>query len=225
MAADGAPEGTVLVADRQTAGRGRHGRSWHSPAGAGFYGSVLLRPDVPIARAHVLTFVAAVAVAETIAALGVPNVEIKWPNDVLLDGRKTSGILVETGNIDHRVDVAIAGIGVNLLREAVPFDLADRATSLEDAGVRLTNVEFAIPLLDAFDRWYATMLAGDDHAVLARWASLAPMVKDRAVTIDDGQTVFDAVTNGITPDGRLRVRRPSGEQLALAAGDVSLGGR
>ena len=225
LASRGAPEGTVLVADEQTAGRGRHGRAWSSPAGAGFYGSILLRPELAPRDLQLLTFLAAVAVAETLAGLGVGAVEIKWPNDVLVRGRKICGILNEASFLGGTIEWAIVGIGVNLRPEAIPPDPMLKATALESEGIRITNVELLTPLVAALDRHYVTFLTHGPEPLVARWLELAPMARGRDVTVDDGMSVYDAVTDGVTSDGRLRVRRAGGEVVELAAADVSLGSR
>ena len=225
LATEGAPEGTVLVADAQTAGRGRHGRSWSSPAGAGFYGSVLLRPDLAPRDAQLLTFLAAVAVAETLSELGVAEVEIKWPNDVLVRGLKVCGILNEASFLGERIEWAILGIGVNLRPEAIPPDAMLPATALETEGVRITNVELLVPLMAALDRHYAAFLANGPAPLVARWLELTPTARGRDVVVSDGASIYDAVTDGVTPDGHLRVRRADGTLVELSAADVSLGRR
>jgi BirA family biotin operon repressor/biotin-[acetyl-CoA-carboxylase] ligase len=223
MAERGAPEGTVVVADEQTAGRGRFGRSWSSPAGAGFYGSFLLRPSVAGPRAQLLTLLAAVAAAEAIAGLGLAGVEIKWPNDVLVGGRKVCGILNETGLLGDEVDWVVIGIGVNLDDEAIPPGIRQPATSLANAGVEATAAAVTDGLLVSLDGWYARFLAEGARPVLDRWHDLAPMAIGRRVTIDTGAEVFEATTDGLTPAGLLRVFR-DGRRIELSAADVSLSG-
>jgi BirA family transcriptional regulator, biotin operon repressor / biotin---[acetyl-CoA-carboxylase] ligase len=221
LAERGAPEGTVVVADEQTAGRGRHGRAWNSPAGAGFYGSLLLRPPVSPPRAQLLTLLAAVAAAEALAALGAPAVEVKWPNDVLVGGGKACGILNETGLLGEAVDWVVLGIGVNLTDEAIPPEVAMPATSLAAAGVAATAAGVTDALLAAIDRWYERFLSEGDLPLLDRWRELAPMAEGRRVTVATGSEVFEGTTDGLTPSGFLRVLR-DGRVVELSAGDVSL---
>jgi BirA family biotin operon repressor/biotin-[acetyl-CoA-carboxylase] ligase len=222
LAAAGAREGTVVVADAQDAGRGRQGRAWHSPAGAGFYGSVLLRPGPGAGAAQFLTFAAAVAVAEALEGLGVAGVEVKWPNDVLVGGRKACGILTESSFLGERLEWAVVGIGINLTRVAVPPGLDDSVTSLEEAGVSVSAVAIRAPLLASLDRWYSALLESGAAAVLARWEALAPMARGRRVTVAAGGESFEATTAGLAPDGRLRVQR-EGEVVEISAADVTLG--
>lgn len=225
LAVAGAPGGTVVVADEQTAGRGRHGRSWSSPAGAGFYGSLLLRPELEARQVQALTFVAALAVAEMLGELGVTNVELKWPNDVLVNGRKICGILCEAAFVEQRVAWAVVGIGVNLTNDAVPTAPLVSATSLAEVGARASSVDVLGPLLEAFGRWYVALLEDGPPGVLERWASLAPSATGAEVTVDDGRESYPATTDGLTADGHLRVRRPDGSFVELSAADVTLGRR
>lgn len=222
LATGGAPEGTVVVADGQTAGRGRFQRSWNSPAGAGLYASILTRPRLRPTDAQVLTFVAAIAVAEALGRLGLDRVEIKWPNDVLARERKICGILTESSLLEGHVDWAVVGVGVNLLDVAVPDDLHAVATSLEGEGVRATSFEVLEPLLESFDRWYGSLVERGSEPVLRRWAELAPMASGRDVRVDDGREVFDGTTEGMTPRGVLLVRRADGTLVEVTAADVTL---
>jgi BirA family biotin operon repressor/biotin-[acetyl-CoA-carboxylase] ligase len=149
-AAAGAPEGLVVVADSQTAGRGRRGHTWHSPPGAGVYLSLLLRPKVPAAEAVALPLRAGLATCRALRALGLEPV-LKWPNDVLVGGRKVAGILVEsvTGR-EGLVDVAVVGIGVNVAAHPMPADIAHTATSIESAlGRPVPRADLAARLLRA----------------------------------------------------------------------------
>jgi BirA family biotin operon repressor/biotin-[acetyl-CoA-carboxylase] ligase len=223
MAAAGAPEGTIVIANEQEAGRGRNGRSWHSPAGAGFYGSILLRPPIAQREAQFLTFVAAIAVAEAIASFGVRKIEIKWPNDILVAGKKVCGILVETSLFADTVEWVVVGIGINVTREGVPAGSASAATSLEEAGVRTTPTHRRWPLLVALDRWYAALLDAGSRAVLDRWEALAPMTNARRVEVSESGETYWATTRGVTAEGLLRVEREDGTVVDLSAADVSVG--
>lgn len=226
LAAEGAPEGAVVVADEQSAGRGRHGRSWRSPAGAGLYATLLLRPTtLPARAAPALTFAAAVSVAEALASLGVAGVSLKWPNDVLVNGRKVCGVLTEASFAESRVEWAVVGIGVNLTDDAVPEAPVVAATSLEASGVRASRDEALAALLERFGVWYATLLAGGSREVLARWSALAPMARGSEVTVDDGRETYAATTDGLAEAGLLRVRRADGRVAELSAADVTLGRR
>lgn len=222
LAIAGAPDTTVVVARAQTAGRGRLGRSWHSPAGAGLYASVLLRTDLDASRAYLLTLAAAISVAESLAGLGVGGVAIKWPNDVLIRERKVSGILLESGLADGALEWAIVGIGVNVRNAAVPDELRDRATSLEDEGIDVEPPQVLTRVLERLAVWRPGDDGCDDAEIVARWLALAPMVTGTSVRVNDGTTPFEAMTDGLTEDGRLRVRRDDGRVELLSAADVTL---
>jgi len=156
-AAAGAPEGLVVVADTQTAGRGRRGHSWHSPPGVGVYLSILLRPNIPAAEAVALPLRAGLAAWSTVASFCVQRglvPVLKWPNDVLVSGLKVAGILVEsTSGKDGLVDVAVVGIGVNVVAHPMPPELEPTATSLQAAlGRPVARAEVAARLLDELRR-------------------------------------------------------------------------
>ena len=222
LAAAGASDGTVVAANEQTAGRGRLGRSWSSPAGAGLYMSLLVRPRLEAREVQTLTFVAAIAVAETLEGLGIEGAEIKWPNDVLVRGRKISGVLTEASFLDGRLDWAVVGIGVNLTDVAVPPDAAHPATSLAAEGVAATNIELLGLLLGPFGRWYEALVERGPAEVIARWEALAPMARGTAVTVFDGREVYEAMTDGVTANGYLRVRRRDGSTAELTSADGTL---
>ena len=225
LAMEGAPESTVVVARAQTAGRGRLGRTWNSPPDAGLYASVLERPGIEAGRAHVLTLSAAIAVAEAVSGFGVSGVEIKWPNDVLARGRKIAGILTESSMLDGKIDSAVVGIGVNVRQAAVPEELTARATSLEAEGVAVEPLRVLAKVLERLAVWRPRAESAGDEAILSRWLDLAPMAIGAEVHVDDGKSPYDAVTEGITDDGRLLVRRSDGRTEVLAAADVTLRSR
>ena len=132
LAGDGTPEGTVIVAEKQTEGRGRRGRSWFSPPGEGIYTSVILRPPIPPNEAPKLTLLASVALAEALLSLTSLEVSIKWPNDILIRGREAAGILTEIGAEMDRIDYVVIGVGVNVNTpsKGLPPDIAHTATSV-----------------------------------------------------------------------------------------------
>jgi BirA family biotin operon repressor/biotin-[acetyl-CoA-carboxylase] ligase len=227
LAQDGAPEGTVVIADRQTAGRGRLGRSFFSPGGRSLYMSLILRPDLPAEQVHQHVFVAAAAVAETAAAAlpGDVLIEIKWPNDVLLNGRKTSGINLPVQLIEERVASAVLGIGVNVntLPEEFPPELRSIATSLRIArGQPLDRVSFAEELMlrlegeiDAFrDQGFAR--------VLDCWERFFRMHGDTVRVGGPGVArELQGTVEGVDEDGALLLGTPTGRQRILA-GDVTV---
>ncbi len=227
LAASGAPEGTLVIADAQTAGRGRMGRSFWSPGGRSLYMSLLLRPALAAEQVHLFIFAAAVAVAET-ARIYVPagvNLEIKWPNDVLLDGRKTSGINLPAQMDGDRVASAVLGIGlnVNLCSDEVPEELEPIVTSLRIASGRAHDrVEVAEELLARLETRIDRIHAGDFQSVLDAWQNDFQMKGARVRIGGPGvPKEFDGVVEGIGADGALLLDR-NGMKERVLAGDVTL---
>lgn len=200
----------VVLADRQTGGRGREGRSWSSPPG-GIYLSIVLRPDLPPARTGLLTLAAAVATAEAVRAVGVEPV-IKWPNDVLLagDGRKLSGILTESATAGGAVEWAVVGIGVNA--NVDPAALPDGSTSLLEHIGRVRRRDVVQPLLEAFDSRRA-----DPERIRTDWRRHASTPGQRVRIETSGGAVVGRAID-IDDDGGLRVATDGGETV-VAAGD------
>lgn len=248
FASRGAPEGTVVVAAAQDAGRGRFGRSWHSPAGAGLYASIVLRPGLArpglarpglsgpgLARPGLsgpglaprdvqsLTLAAAVAVVEALGSLGAAA-EIKWPNDVLLGGKKVSGILTESSILGDELEWAIVGVGVNVRRGAVPDELRERATSIEEgAGVAASPESVLGALLPALARQYAALCEEGPAVILERWRALAPMASGRRVYVSEtAADSYEATTRGVTAAGLLVVELDDGSRRTLSSADVTL---
>ena len=171
MAENGAKHGTVVVADAQTAGRGRMGRRWVSPAGRNLYVSLLLRPFVPAVDAPRLALVAGVALADAVEAVGVPA-SLKWPNDLYCGGRKAAGILAEMASDPDGVRHVVIGVGINVNMEEADFppDLRDTATSLRIlAGRAFRRVDVLARLLDALGRRYAEFIAGGFASLRDGW--------------------------------------------------------
>jgi BirA family biotin operon repressor/biotin-[acetyl-CoA-carboxylase] ligase len=227
LAREGAAHGTVVIAEGQTAGRGRLGRSFYSPPYRNLYTSVVLRPSLSASDAATVILAAAIAVAETVAtSLASPGaVEIKWPNDVLLDGLKTSGILMELSAEATRVGFLILGIGVNLNldRESFPEEFRSLATSLfSHSGRPVDRVHFT-------RRLFVTLEEVLDVHAERGWDALRPRFQEffrmlgRRIRVSDlagGETT--GVCRGIDPDGALRLEREDGEPTRVLAGDVTI---
>lgn len=219
-AAAGAPEGLVVVAEAQTAGRGRHGRTWCSPPGAGLYVSVVLRPRADIAG--LLTLTGGVALAEAVRECTGFEVDIKWPNDLLApDGRKLAGILVEGSASGGRLEQAVFGYGINVRRGAYPPDVRARATSLEEElGRAVDPTQLLVFTLAALDRRYDDLLEGRAAAVLTRWQELAPRARGATIEWREQGVMRRGVTAGIAENGALLVRTPAG-LTCIVAGEVT----
>lgn len=218
LAEAGAPEGTTVVADAQTAGRGRRGRRWFSPPGAGLYLSAICRPP----DLELLPLLAAVAVAEGVdEATGVVP-EIKWPNDLVVrDGavrRKLAGILAESSGTGAALPYVVLGIGINVRRSAYPPDVAARAVSLEElTGTAVDRGRLLVAVLAALARWRTAVRLHGGALLRARWRDLAPTSEGAPVEIDQADGRRRGVTAGIDPDGALLVRIGSTIERVVSA--------
>lgn len=230
LAAHGAPEGTLVLADRQTAGRGRLGRSFASPPGGGLYLSLLLRPPGPVERLHEHVFAAAVAVADAIRArLPDLDLEIKWPNDVLLGGRKTSGINLPAQIDAGRVVSAILGVGVNVNTglEDFPEEVRPIATSLGLAsGARQDRLGFACELLQRLEREIDALRSDGFAPVLDCWRRYFRMEGAQVRVGGPGVSeAFEGTVEGVDAEGALVLdvlRNGLARSERVLAGDVTL---
>jgi BirA family biotin operon repressor/biotin-[acetyl-CoA-carboxylase] ligase len=225
LARAGAAEGTVVVAETQTAGRGRLGRAWFSPPGSNLYLSVVLRPDIPPARAPQLALVAGSAVAAAIEAEGGVRPALKWPNDVLLDGRKVAGILTEMDSEADRVGFVVLGIGVNLNVSACELAdaLGDTATSVAAAtGHGVDRARFTGRLLGELERRYRRVLdEGFAAGLRAEWEGYSALTgREVTVTGPDGDRRGRVI--GVDGEGALCLAPEGGGVMRVLAGDVTL---
>jgi BirA family transcriptional regulator, biotin operon repressor / biotin---[acetyl-CoA-carboxylase] ligase len=213
-AASGA-EGYVVVADRQDAGRGAHGRSWTSPAGSDLYFSVLLRPALPLTAIAPLTLAVGVAVAEAIDALLDRSLaKVKWPNDVLLEQKKCAGVLVESRAAGPMADAVVVGVGLNVNRETFPPELAGIATSLVLArgdGGAYDRAAVLGALLVSIESWYDRFLAAGPAPIIA---AVEARLAFRAERVRCGG--IEGRVAGISSEGGLRLHTDAGERVALA---------
>jgi BirA family biotin operon repressor/biotin-[acetyl-CoA-carboxylase] ligase len=219
----GAAHGTTWLAEKQTAGRGRRGRTWMSSSGEGLLFSVLLRVDCPPQRLPLLSLLAGLAVRDGVREMApAAPLAIKWPNDVLSGDRKLAGILVEAITVGTRVDAAILGVGVNVHTRVFPDDIADRATSVAlvagAGGAPLDRASLLAAILASFDRDLHVVLARGLGLVRARLES-ADALRGRRVLSDSGD---EGVASGIDDEGRLLVRRDDGSVARWTAGEVHL---
>jgi BirA family transcriptional regulator, biotin operon repressor / biotin---[acetyl-CoA-carboxylase] ligase len=223
LAEAGEPHGAVVLAEEQTAGRGRAGRSWISEKSAGIYCSVLLRPVIPPAFAPLLTLVAGLA-ARDAAAEDLDTVpDIRWPNDLLASGRKFGGILTEMHAEPDRVHYAVVGLGINVNQTKMPEPLAEIATSLRIENGRFhSRLELLIRLLRQLDRYYNQFLAEGAAPILRRFAQVSSYFKGKHVRITTAAESFTGMTAGLDPSGVLRVVRDDGRGTDLVlSGDVA----
>jgi BirA family transcriptional regulator, biotin operon repressor / biotin---[acetyl-CoA-carboxylase] ligase len=226
LAHEGAEQGTVVIAERQTAGRGRLGRAWHSPAGVNIYMTVILRPRIPLAKVSQLSLVAAVAVAQALETIAPGLVALKWPNDIWLRELKAGGIIAEAlTDSSHGLRAVLLGIGINLNLQSddIPPELRGKATSVLIAtGRECDRVHFVASLLEHLGIHYGAAEAGGFSAVRQIYERYFAL-NGRSVTIIDGQTATSGIVRGIDPDGALILETSTGSTRILT-GDVSLEG-
>ena len=221
LAAGGAEEGCVVIADEQTAGRGRQGRSWHSPPGSGLYVSAILRPSHrPDSRAtSLVTLAAGVALAEAIEALTALPADIKWPNDLLVGRRKLAGILAESATSD--LAGIVLGYGINVRAREWPPEIQQRATSLEsELGRPVERWALCAETLAALSHRYRDLAAGRFDAILDAWRRRSPSSCGGRVTWDTPTGPRSGVTDGIDEQGALLVRAGAGVER-IVGGQVT----
>jgi BirA family biotin operon repressor/biotin-[acetyl-CoA-carboxylase] ligase len=218
LASEGAAEGVSIVADEQTAGRGRLQRAWSSPRGAGLYFSILLRPTTRPNYWPLITFMAALAVGDALREACGLETDIKWPNDILSGERKICGILAEA--IDTAAGRAvILGIGINLTENAFPPELANVATSVSEAtGSAPDREQILAALLTALSRWYSQL--NEPGQIIDAWSNRSSYALGKLVQVSNGDDVWQGTTAGVGPDGVLRLRTSSGDIKLVRAGDV-----
>ncbi len=218
-AAKGDPEGTVFLAEQQTAGRGRGSNQWHSVQSDGIYCSVILRPALPPSEILPLSLAAGLAVRAAVREID-PQVDpdLKWPNDALIDGRKFCGILIEMNAEVTRVRHLVVGVGINVNQSSFPEELHSIATSLRRAtGVQWSRIELCAALLKSLDREYRALLAGSGarESILQRFQQHSSWLRGKPVRVEENGA-FEGVTEGLDAAGFLRVRTPEGLRTVLS---------
>jgi BirA family transcriptional regulator, biotin operon repressor / biotin---[acetyl-CoA-carboxylase] ligase len=219
-AAEGASEGNVFLAEEQTAGRGRGAHSWQSARSVGIYCSVVLRPPLPPSDALVLSLAAGLAVRAAIKQIDacVP-VDLKWPNDLLIAGRKVCGILTEMNAEVTRVRYAVVGIGINVNQAKFPEDLRGQTTSLRLAtGSEWSRVDLTAALLKSLDREYRLLIEQKDarQLILQRFAEHSSWARNKQVRIEENGSRIEGTTEGLDSRGFLQVRSAHGLQTILS---------
>jgi BirA family biotin operon repressor/biotin-[acetyl-CoA-carboxylase] ligase len=217
-AAEGAPEGSVFLAEEQTAGRGRGANAWQSPRSTGIYCSVILQPKLPPSEALILSLAAGLAVRAAIEQVDARvQPDLKWPNDLLIEDKKICGILTEMNAEVTRVRYIVVGIGINVNQPTFPAELT--ATSLRlVTGSEWSRVELVAALLKSLDREYRHLVGEADarESILRRFAENSSWVQDKDVRIEENGSAFEGTTEGLDARGFLRVRTPTGVQTVLS---------
>jgi BirA family transcriptional regulator, biotin operon repressor / biotin---[acetyl-CoA-carboxylase] ligase len=218
-AAEGAPEGSIFIAEEQTAGRGRGDHEWHSEPSSGIYCSIILRPQLPPADILILTLAAGLAVQaaiQTMDDLVMPD--LKWPNDLLIDGKKFCGILTEMHAEVARVRYIVMGIGINVNQRSFPEEIKKTATSLRMAtGTEWSRVELCVALLKSVEREHRDLIekAGARDSILRRFEERSSSVRGQAVKVEEPGG-FQGITEGLDARGFLQVRTSEGLRTVLS---------
>jgi BirA family biotin operon repressor/biotin-[acetyl-CoA-carboxylase] ligase len=223
LADRGAPEGTVVIAESQTEGRGRRGRTWFSPAGEGIYVSVILRPVLSPHEAPRLTLMAAVAAAETLLHLTPLNVRIRWPNDILVGGKKLAGILTQVSTEMDAVDYIVVGIGINVNTplKGFPDDLRDRATSIRaEMKEPFPRIRLLRLYLERFEDCYGTFRRSGFQPILERWKELSDII-GRRIRVDLLNHHYRGKVLDVDQDGVLILSDQDGITRRIVSGDVT----
>jgi BirA family biotin operon repressor/biotin-[acetyl-CoA-carboxylase] ligase len=212
----GCPSGTAVVADEQTAGQGRHGRHWDSQKGAGLYVSVVLRLPVAPDSLPLITLALGLATQDAILKATDLECDLRWPNDVMLNGRKCCGILVQLQDA-----AVIAGIGINVNQTAFPAEISKLATSLRMVSGKVQDRERLLnELLSAVDTWCDLLAAEGKDAILRMFTRASSYVNGRRVIVDQGGNSIEGTTEGLDASGFLLLRRPNGQRTTILAGGV-----
>lgn len=223
-AAEGEPQGSVFVAEEQTAGRGRGAHIWHSARSTGIYCSLVLRPEMPPSEVLVLSLAAGLAVRNAIRHIDSRlNVDLKWPNDLLLEGKKVCGILTEMNAEATRVRYIVVGVGLNVNQDAFPEEISREAISLRLAtGTQWSRVELLGALLKSLDQEYRGLLELPDAraSILRRFTENSSWLRGKQVWIDENGKGLEGTTEGLDERGFLRLRTPQGLLKTVLSGTV-----
>lgn len=221
-AMQGSPEGLCVVADEQTAGRGRLERRWVSPKGAGLYCSVVLRPHIAQRSLPLITLMASLAVHDALRRSCDLLTDIKWPNDVLANGRKLCGILSEV--VETTLGRAVVvGIGINLSEESFPAEVSDTATSIESVTNKKPDRDQLLDALLAaiFERYTVLQGKGGEAETVRCWCGASSFANGKRIRLQNADSVIEGVTRGLELDGALRLETDDGQVHQIRAGDVS----
>lgn len=220
----GAPEGTVVIADSQSKGKGRFQRSWYSPAGANIYTSIILRPHIKTSESSQISIMAGVAVAEVLNTHCPGKISLKWPNDVLLSNKKVSGILSLAKIDERKIDFIVLGIGinVNIGRNQFLEEIRNSATSLAmEAGQEISRQELIIRLYENLEKWYKRLLQKGFGSVREKWLELTQMIGQKVQVTFKEETVEGKAT-GIDDDGSLILLTKGNKIINVSAGDATI---
>ena len=228
LASNGASEGTTVIADRQTKGKGRLDRTWVSPPGQNLYISVLFRPRIAAGESPLLTFLASIALYECLKKTGIEEAAIKWPNDLQIDRKKIAGVLTEMKPKGDMVDFVAVGIGVNINMSRAGInkemgDFARHVTSVrENLGREVDRAKFSADLLYELEEWYRIMGKRGKSSILKEWTDRWGGRNEKVRVSIQEQEVFEGTAVGIDESGHLLVKREWGDITGVVAGDITI---
>lgn len=225
LAEDDREHGSLMVADTQTGGKGRRGRSWNSPAGTSISFSLLLRPEFAPNKASMLTLVMAVAVAEVLSKLTDLDVKIKWPNDILINKKKVCGILTEMDAEMDYIHSVIVGVGINVNNDSFPEEITDIATSIRlEKGERCSRADIILGIMDYFEFYYNEFVKAGDLSIFVDLYDSYLINRNETVKVLDPKGEYTGKANGINDYGELIVQKDDGEFVRVSSGEVSVRG-
>ena len=225
LAEKGYPSGTLVVADKQIAGKGRRGRNWESPSGCGIFMTLMLKPDINPNNASMLTLLSALAVAKALADITGKDAKIKWPNDIVIDGRKVCGILTEMSAQFDYINNIVIGIGINVNNSSFPEEISATASSLRllSGGKKYRRAEIIEKIMEYFEKYYSIFLETEDLSALVNEYDAMLVNMKRQVKVLDPKEPFEGTAMGITKTGELIVDTWESRKL-VSSGEVSVRG-
>lgn len=224
LAKDGAPHGTIVVTEYQSKGKGRFDRKWMAAPGSSVMFTIIVKPEIPPVCAPMLTLVIGLSIAQAVEKLGVSS-SIKWPNDVVVSGKKICGTLTEMGLDGNKIRYVLIGSGINVNTEKVPEELQEKATSLYiETGKTFDRNEILALVMECFEQNYEKFIRTCDLSLLLEEYNFYLANKNRQVKVLDPAGEYEGIARGINKDGELLVETEKGEMVQVSAGEVSVRG-
>jgi BirA family biotin operon repressor/biotin-[acetyl-CoA-carboxylase] ligase len=220
----GMPEGTAVIADSQSRGKGRYQRSWYSPPGANIYTSLILRPQITPSEASMIPIMAGVAVAEVLNFYCSGRISLKWPNDVLINSKKVCGILSQAKMEMRKIDFIVLGIGINVNIGYNQFSktIRDSATSIAiENGRKISRQDLVISLYENLEKWYKKLQKKRFGAIKQKWLKLSPMI-GRIVQVKFSDETWEGKATGLDDDGSLILLTGENKEIKISAGDATI---
>ena len=225
LAKDGAEHGTVVVADKQTAGKGRRGRTWESPSGTNLYFSILLRPEIETQKAPMMTLIMAYSIAKLLREKWNLQAQIKWPNDIVISGKKICGILTEMTLSGCEIGHVVVGTGINVNVTEFPEELKDKASSLYlESHILFDRKKLLNEVLKEFWKQYNRFLEVQDLSFMRESYNEMLVNRNREVLVLEPGNEYQAIAHGINDTGELLVEKNDGSEAIVYAGEVSVRG-